>query len=213
MKNCVVIWLLCSLIIALLTACTGTGSEPAKQKTYTSFVGTVTEVISEIDGYTVTLLSENKRDSIKAVLSIPNLGLDNDFNFKLVKIGNHLKIYGDSYYVGEDVFMSAKKVLSYMPIYSATPKMPEEQKIKCELVGGNIEKAGKTQFETCIQSYSDGGEVCSDNDECFGLCIGEKNKKMKIGQRSLGLCEFKDHIFGCKNLISNGKFEGKMCID
>lgn len=73
-----------------------------------TFVGTITKVESGKDGYTVELSAADGQNLV-AVLSIPNLGPDSQFDFGSVKVGTKIEVQGEPFMLGERRRMAAKR--------------------------------------------------------------------------------------------------------
>lgn len=178
------------------------------------FVGEVAAVKDEMDGSTVTLTNKETGKSLGVVLSIPNLGLDSQFDFSHIERGNMLKVYGEMYEFDGGMRMSPKIAKSYLPIKFARERASSSERKRCESVGGTVRKSGKAQFDMCVQTYSDAGEYCQSASDCFGRCtLANSADHAKPGDSVDGVCEADNSRFGCTAIVTEGKYEGTMCVD
>ena len=68
--------------------------------------GTVKRIEIGKDGYTAILVTENG-DSVSATISMVNMGM----RYKDVKVGDKVKVYGDSMYLGGMISITATKIV------------------------------------------------------------------------------------------------------
>ena len=214
--------ILTTLTVMLLGACANQSSapgNPAQPETVVSektdhFVGEITALNAEQDGYSVTVTNKEIEKSLNVVLSVPNLGSDSEFDFTHIEKGNILKVYGEIYEFNGGMSMSAKRAKSFIPIEFKGRQATSSERKQCELLGGSIKKSGRAQFDKCIQSFSDAGEYCEEAIDCFGRCtLASSADHAKIGDAVDGVCEADNSRFGCTPLVSGGKYEGTICID
>lgn len=102
---------------------------------------------------------------------------------------------------------------TYQEITFTSTKATPAERAKCEAVGGIVRPAGKLQADHCIQNLPDAGKACSDASDCLGRCILTDDSTVKPGDAITGVCEATDEVFGCTALVSNGTYEGTLCID
>jgi len=101
--------------------------------------------------------------------------------------------------------MSMKDVL-----VSLIPQHVEEA---CQSIGGTMQPQGMAGCFSCVQQYSDGGQVCTDGSECQGDCRGWMDMEQTEGGEFAGECAYDDSIFGCYSIIKEGKQVSGGCID
>ena len=92
----------------------------------------------------------------------------------------------------------------------ATPT--DEERAACEDVGGTIEMAGRLGWQRCLQTFSDGGETCSDTSDCIGKCLKDGNFS-DVGAPAMGKCAPNDNPFGCYQEIIDGVTVSGICVD
>ena len=109
----------------------------------------------------------------------------------------------------------AESAKTYTRITIAGEKATAEERAACEAVGGKIQKAGMLEYEHCIQTMADGGEVCSDSSECQSKCIipPQEGREYYPGEAVTGQCAMTDNIFGCYARVTDGKAEPTLCVD
>ncbi|WP_018146898.1 hypothetical protein [Henriciella marina] len=90
----------------------------------------------------------------------------------------------------------------------ATP----EERARCEAAGGSVERAGMLGWENCIQTFADGGKICTDSSECTGTCR-TSGEFADGGSRVTGQCTSNDNIFGCYQTVENGVAGPALCVD
>lgn len=211
-----------SILTVFLTSCANhsmapqppIADDPISMENPAVFVGDVQEIKDGIDGSSVTLLDKAETSSIDVVLSIPNLGAESEFDFSHIKPGNLIKVRGDRFKMDGKVNMTARTAMSYIPVKIGARRATASEKRLCESLGGKIKASGKSQFDSCVQTYADAGESCANESECFGRCILDKTAApAKLGENVVGICELKNSVFGCTSLVSGGKFDGTICID
>lgn len=82
-------------------------ADPAAMN-YLTFRGTITQIEPGKDGSTVELSAADGQ-KLYAVLSIPNLGPDSDFDFGAIKLGTVIEVQGEPFKLGDRRQMAAKK--------------------------------------------------------------------------------------------------------
>jgi len=100
------------------------------------------------------------------------------------------------------------------------PQLVEpKDKESCESLGGTWSgESGPVLGGYCILPTRDASKECSDSDQCEGRCIAELTKDEKdsinAGQEIYrnGTCTSYMPVFGCHNLVEDGKVEGEICI-
>lgn len=99
---------------------------------------------------------------------------------------------------------------AYVPVAGqfATP----QERAACEAAGGTIQPAGLAGYESCIQSYADGGQSCSDASDCIGRCMNYGDFA-DFGDPVTGQCEASDSPFGCAQEVNGGTAEAALCVD
>ncbi len=211
-----------SILGIFLSACanqpisseTNTTIPPNTTKQTDVFVGKVTSIENGKDGSTVLLSNETTGELLDAVISIPNLGPESKFDFDHIKTGNILKVYGKSFELNNRQRIAGKVAKSYVPVFLKNKRATATEQSLCESLGGTIKKAGISQFDKCVQTYSDAGDICQDASDCFGRCVIDGSAEaLTIGETISGICEMDNDPFGCTPLVTDGKYEGTICID
>jgi hypothetical protein len=88
--------------------------------------------------------------------------------------------------------------------------MSPEKRKECEASGGTVERRGMGGMESCIHTYADGGEACTDSSQCEGKCVGAPGPET---QQTAGSCQKDDKLFGCYSEILGGKPAYAICVD
>ncbi len=83
-------------------------SNRAEAASVTTFVGRITHIEPGGDGYTVRLTNPTTQHVVQSVLSIPNLGSSNAFDFNNVKLGNTIEVTGELFKIGERDHITAR---------------------------------------------------------------------------------------------------------
>lgn len=86
------------------------------------------------------------------------------------------------------------------------------ERARCEAAGGTVQRAGMLGWENCIQTFADGGAVCSDSSDCMGECRNT-SEFAEAGTAATGQCTMNDSIFGCYQTIENGTAGAALCVD
>lgn len=76
---------------------------------------------------------------------------------------------------------------------------------KCKETGGEIQETGMFGTPACIHSYADGGEACTDSDECEGWCLNE-DPAVEPGP-AIGFCAETSNRIGCYVEVKDGRGE------
>ena len=73
------------------------------------FTGKISEIEQGKDGSMVTLVGilQDKGSTIKATLSIPNLGQDSDFDFSDIVVGNNISVKGTTFEMNDMTHLTA----------------------------------------------------------------------------------------------------------
>lgn len=205
------------LALGLLSSLPNSVANPAQQTVSplaSVFVGEVIAINNEMDGSVVQLKNTTTNAELYAVLSPANLGPNSTFDFATLKTGLTLKVTGEPFQLGEKTQMAARTVLSYQDIPFADKQASPAERAACQAVGGTISKAGRAQFDFCAQNYTDAKHACTDGSQCFGDCLmATSADHAKPGDRVAGYCAETNQRFGCKPLVTDGKYEGTLCID
>lgn len=184
------------------------------EMTQDQFVGKIIEIEPGTDGSTVLLTNERTGQMLDTVISLPNLGFDSGFNFDHIQLGNTLKVYGESFELNDRNRIAARIAKSYVPVDIQNKRATATERALCESLGGMINKAGKAQFDMCVQTFSDTNETCLDASDCFGRCVvGGSSDNLTRGEAITGVCEMNNEYFGCTPLVTNGQYEGTLCVD
>ena len=101
---------------------------------------------------------------------------------------------------------------TYERIVFAGETPTDEERATCEAVGGTIEMAGRLGWQRCLQTFSDGGETCSDTSDCMGKCLKDGNFA-DVGAPATGKCAPNDNPFGCYQEIIDGVAVSGICVD
>lgn len=72
------------------------------------FRGTIASVEPGKDGYTVKV-NDSDEDTLYVVLSIPNLGPDNELDFSEIQVGVEIEVEGEAFMLGDRRHMAAKR--------------------------------------------------------------------------------------------------------
>lgn len=217
--NVSIIKLLFVVIIAsLLTACASHDQDVQTsellQSENTIFVGKIAKMEDGLDGSTIKLVNDRTKEVMHAVVSIPNLSMESEFDLADLKQGNILKVSGEPFQLKDKTQMAARTAMSYKPISFNESIATAQERADCLSVGGDIIKSGKAQWERCIQPLKDTNQVCSDRSQCFGDCLMRADfKGAERGDEVAGYCAATNQRFGCRDIVSNGRFEGTLCID
>jgi len=88
--------------------------------------------------------------------------------------------------------------------------MSPEKRADCEASGGTVERRGMAGTESCVHTFADGGEACTDSSQCEGKCVGAPGPET---QQTAGSCQKDDKLFGCYSEILSGKPAYAICVD
>jgi hypothetical protein len=92
-----------------------------------------------------------------------------------------------------------------------------EQRAQCEARGGRVAIAGLSGDDMCAERYADAGRVCTGGGDCLGDCMLDeaslRGKRPVDGMRAAGRCQERAYMYGCRNLIENGRLIYGLCID
>lgn len=204
----------------MLTSCLHTQVDTKRTiktdgKVQRSYAGVITKIEQGKDGSLVELEVANKpKKSIYAVLSNAKLSSASGFDHSKLAVGHVLKVSGIRTHVDKKVQLIAKSGSSYAPITFAAPEATAAEKARCQQAGGKVQPAGMSQADHCIFQLADAGQSCSDHFECLGDCLlGAASANAKHGEPAVGECAKTNNRFGCRALVSGGKFEGSLCVD
>ena len=96
------------------------------------------------------------------------------------------------------------------------------RKSACEKTGGLWDAVGRKGIFTCRLKSSDGGNKCTDNNECEMDCIiafdtlnvpSDKLVEIQNSGMIIGQCETHQTVFGCKTTLKNGNIFRSYCVD
>ena len=110
--------------------------------------------------------------------------------------------------------LSAEKVGPKPP--TTVPQSPGKRlsplkRVECLASGGKIERAGIVGGERCTRPYVDGGQSCTDGDQCQGNCVADLDAAEKTNVS--GTCQIDDNPFGCFVTVENGQTGPGLCVD
>lgn len=84
---------------------------------------------------------------------------------------------------------------------------------ECQKQGGKVKKVGMLQFDKCIITYPDAGEMCTKGDDCqSGRCEPKSNNGLKLTKAIIGVCKVDNNPFGCRSFIESGQVL-TLCVD
>lgn len=84
----------------------------------------------------------------------------------------------------------------------------------CAAKGGKMLPQGRMQSLQCVVSYSDGGNRCTDGDQCEGSCrIADVADAPLEGAAAVGQCQPTSSRFGCYTTVEDGKAAATICVD
>lgn len=99
-------------------------------------------------------------------------------------------------------------------------RMTVYNKESCEREDGHWSIMGLSDKEGCILHTDDEGKVCSDSNQCQGMCLAdltqEEEDKLhqdKIAITKDGKCTGHTINYGCLDIVKKGKVEGMICMD
>jgi putative hemolysin len=91
---------------------------------------------------------------------------------------------------------------------------PADDASACAARGGKMLPQGRMQTLQCVVSYSDGGNRCTDGDQCEGSCrIPDVADAPLEGAAAVGQCQPTSSRFGCYTTVEDGKAAATICID
>ena len=123
----------------------------------------------------------------------------------------------------ETAYAGAKDIDVDEPTEDA-PKTLEEMRAEslakidaeaCRAGGGEVRMAGMMGLYRCVTPYADAGEVCRDESDCEGRCLGDDavtDYNAAPGEQQ-GVCEADDSPFGCYAIINDGVADAMLCVD
>jgi len=159
-----------------------------------TFRGEIIKIENGKDGSTVTL-KNYQNEIIKSTVSIPNLGINSNFDFSSIKIGNIIEVHGETFKMQDMTHLTAKY---------ATIVFNEKTKVECQNNNGTYEASGMLAIYMCNMPTNDSMSVCTSSTECEGLCLSKDGE---------GVCSPSTINFGCIPVIENGGQEVTICID
>lgn len=96
----------------------------------------------------------------------------------------------------------------------AAESSTQETEAACTARGGKLRRVGRLQSVQCVVSYPDGGQRCTDGDDCQGDCrISENGAAPAEGAAVVGQCQQTNMSFGCFTRVEDGKADATLCID
>ena len=88
------------------------------------------------------------------------------------------------------------------------------ERAECEAAGGEVRRDGMLGWQQCVQTYTDAGKTCSDNDDCLGQCRLNIGETMPQPDETVtGTCQASDSPFGCYATVEDGKATPTICVD
>lgn len=91
---------------------------------------------------------------------------------------------------------------------------PADEASACAARGGKMLPQGRMQTLQCVVSYPDGGQRCTDGDQCQGSCrIPDVANAPQAGAPAVGQCQPTSSSFGCYTTVEDGKAEATICVD
>ncbi len=97
---------------------------------------------------------------------------------------------------------------------AAAVQTPADEASACAAKGGKMLPQGRMQTLQCVVSYSDGGQRCTDGDQCQGSCrIPDVANAPQAGAAAVGQCQPTSSSFGCYTTVEDGKAEATICVD
>jgi len=91
---------------------------------------------------------------------------------------------------------------------------PADEASACAARGGKMLPQGRMQSLQCVVSYPDGGNRCTDGDQCQGSClIPDVAAAPAAGAAAVGQCQPTSSSFGCYTTVEDGKAEATICVD
>lgn len=179
-----------------------------------TFIGNYIAEEVGADGSTVLLKSADTGNMLYAVISPANLGPNSKFDYKTLEKGYMIKVTGEPFRLNNRTQMAAKTAVSYRPVKIAEKHATQREISTCHAANGKIIKAGKAQYDFCLQPLPDTKEYCSDESMCFGDCLlSSSADHAQPGDKVDGYCASDNHQFGCRALVNDGKYEGTLCVD
>lgn len=96
----------------------------------------------------------------------------------------------------------------------AAAQTPADEASACAARGGKMLPQGRMQTMQCVVSYTDGGQRCTDGDQCQGSCrIPDVGNAPQAGAAAVGQCQPTSSSFGCYTTVEDGKAEATICVD
>ena len=84
----------------------------------------------------------------------------------------------------------------------------------CIARGGRMEPQGRMQTLQCVVAYTDGGQRCTDGDQCQGDCRVEESAGLpRAGAAAVGRCQASSSRFGCYATVKDGRAQAAICVD
>lgn len=99
----------------------------------------------------------------------------------------------------------------YQPVLFAGRQATAAEKMRCQAVGGSIQRVGMRQAQACVQRYPDADMVCQDDSQCLGRCLTSEN--VPVNTLTAGRCQVLDSPFGCRQSVKSGVAQAMLCID
>lgn len=91
---------------------------------------------------------------------------------------------------------------------------PADEASACAARGGKMLPQGRMQSLQCVIFYRDGGNRCTDSDQCEGSCrIPDVANLPPAGAAAVGQCQPTSSRFGCYTTVEDGKAEATICVD
>lgn len=102
----------------------------------------------------------------------------------------------------------------FAQVAPAAAQTPANEAQACAARGGKMLPQGRMQSLQCVVSYSDGGNRCTDGDQCEGSCrIPDVADAPLEGAAAVGQCQPTSSRFGCYTTVEDGKAAATICID
>lgn len=127
----------------------------------------------------------------------------------------------------EALRVAGKLVPKYPNTPHPQPKMSQADRDRCESDGGYIVRLGMAQYEHCKHRLPDAGKLCTDTNQCTGICVASQrtyypegswgpdhSRRFLFWGKPLGSCQVDDgEPFGCYMVMKNGEIAGGICVD
>ena len=66
----------------------------------------------------------------------------------------------------------------------------------------------------CLIPTPDAGAECRSSDDCASFCVVKvRPEPLEVGDEVIGKCLDTFHTLGCHDLVEDGRYDSRMCID